>query len=154
MGRLKLRETRPSTGSNKRGTIWKTLTNLNIHIQRLFSNGPLHTILADDSTIEELTKKENKTAFSKEGLEIMDPELNAKKTLIIKQVDDHIHEKSPEDIKTKIERLNPVKVNTVIKLPNTRTIIKVKGVQGCRGVQFDTTQGYGMGATDPKVNTG
>ncbi|XP_076059984.1 uncharacterized protein LOC143036476 isoform X1 [Oratosquilla oratoria] len=31
---------------------------------------------------------------------------------------------------------------------------KVKGVQGCCGVQFDTTQGYGMGATGPKVNTG
>ncbi|XP_076037769.1 uncharacterized protein LOC143023141 [Oratosquilla oratoria] len=128
MGRINIRETRPSAGQNKRTSIWKLLTKLGIPIQKLFTNGTQHTAIADDRTIEELAKKTTKTEFAKEGLDIVDPpELDAKRTLIIKQVDGHIHEENTDTIKNELERLNTyMKITSVIKLPNTNTILKIK----------------------------
>ncbi|XP_076038878.1 uncharacterized protein LOC143024049 [Oratosquilla oratoria] len=128
MGRINFRENRPNAGPGKRSVIWKLLTKHEISIQKLHTNGAQHTAIADDRTIEELTKKQIKNSFATEGLDIIDPpELNAKRTLIVRQVDEHIHNEDTEAIKMELERNNQyMKITSIIKLPNTRTIIKIK----------------------------
>lgn len=113
---------------SRRIQVWKLITETQCQAYKVQKAGNGFAVIAGDDMVEKLTQPTPKARFMADGFEIFDPpELNAKRTLVVTQADAHVLGQSAEDIKKELERTKQgVKVVEVIKLPNAKTVFKVK----------------------------
>lgn len=118
----------------RRLEVWKILTEIKVSVYKIESSASGYVIIDSDETLETLAKQENKTAFNNHGFELQEsPEMHAKKTLVIKNVDPFVLSHSAEQIKENVERYNTwLKVTEVIKIPSAPTLMKIK----CEEIQM------------------
>ena len=128
MGRLRVKDSRPSADDSRRQEVWKILQDHHCMAWKVYKAGNGFAITTDDKVIEEITKTTIKTQFSNHGFEVLDPpELNAKRTLVITQADSFVLSKGNDEIKNELERTKTgIKVTEVIRLPNASSIFKLK----------------------------
>lgn len=128
MGRIRAKDLQPSAGDQRRHELWKVAFDNALEVFRIQKSGNGYMIITSDDTLEKIMEPAIKLKFTEANFEIVDPpELNAKRTLVITNIDDHILMHSDNDIKLEIERANRnIKVTQVIKIPNASSILKIK----------------------------
>lgn len=132
MARIRIKDKDPNS-PRRRATLWQCLGKAKINPKGIRDTNAAFYVIAEDEMIEKLMAQDCRNIFNQNKFEIQDPpEYNAMRTVVIKKVDRQIAEYDREEIKTSIERENSwAKIDEVVKLPNTDTIIKIR---------FQTTQ--------------
>ncbi|KAF2343844.1 hypothetical protein FHG87_025400, partial [Trinorchestia longiramus] len=114
--------------TDKQKTFEITFRELNAPLIRLTTTRTGYYAVTDDVTsIDKLTSKKATTAFEKINLTpIIPPDLRAKRTVFIRQIDADIGLKPAEEIKNEIKRQNDWRtVTEVIKIKNYTHLLKL-----------------------------
>lgn len=101
----------------------------NVPFTRIFTtNEGFKVICRNENDADKILGMEARNELEKLGLQIvMPPEMKARRSLILKQLDTIIGSNSAEDIKEEIERENPwMKIEEVIKIKNYTHILKLR----------------------------
>ena len=102
---------------------------LNVPFTRIFkTNEGFKVICRNEKDADKIQGKEAKKELQKIGLHlIIPPETKARKTIILKKLDQIIGANSTEDIKEEIEEANKwIKIEEVIKIKNYTHILKIR----------------------------
>ena len=103
--------------------------NLNLLVYTLKEiNRNIFLIITSDEVADRLITNNIKESLRKDEFEVMTPpEFNAKRTLVLKNIDSLITTVDEEELKNDLENRNQwLKVTEVIKIPNAPKILKVK----------------------------
>lgn len=127
MPKIKIKDHSP-TASNRRGKIWEIIGVINAPIYKLNETSGGFFAIGDDNSIEKLCLSENKEIFRNNSFEILNPpELNARKTVVVRGVDRQIADYTAEEIAANIASSNNwASVEEAIKLPGINHILKVR----------------------------
>ena len=126
--RIQLRKTDPNVVINREDIFRTAFEHLNAPLIRLTDNRTGYYAVTDDATaIDKLTSPRATELFNRINLvPITPPDLRAKKTVFVRQIDRYAGSHSPDDIKTEIETHNRnIKIETVIKIKDYTHIIKI-----------------------------
>ena len=143
--RVKDHQHQPGAGAGvetRRLALCQLVYDSGFRVHRVFKAGTGFVILADDHVIEDIVESGNAAKFKAQGFEPLEPpELNAKRTIVLTGVDTFISMHNNQDIAQEIERSNPtLKVSAVVKLPRSKTVIKVR-LENVAMVQLALTKG-------------
>lgn len=101
----------------------------NVPFTRIFStNDGFKVICRDEQDADKMHSKEAKGELGKLGLLVITPpETKAKRSIIIRQLDQIIGSNTPEDIKQELEKENEwIRVEEVVKIKDYTHIIKIR----------------------------
>lgn len=101
----------------------------NVPFTRIFTTHEgFKVICRNENDADKIMCSEAKTELEKLGLQIIvPPETRARRSIILRQLDQIIGSNTPEDIKSEIERENDwIKVEEVIKMKNYTHILKLR----------------------------
>ena len=103
--------------------------NLNLQIYSLKEpNRNIFVVITSDEIVDKLLTTNIKDSLRKDEFEVMiPPEYNARRTLVLRNIDSLITTVDEEELKNDIKQRNSwIKVSEVIKIPNAPKILKVK----------------------------
>lgn len=101
----------------------------NVPFTRIFAtNEGFKVICRNETDADKILGKDVKPELEKIGLQvIVPPETNARRSIILRQLDHIIGENTPDDIKEELERENSwIKIEEVIKMKNYTHILKLR----------------------------
>ena len=127
MPSVKIKDLR-SNESGRRNKLWECLGARKIDIWKMRDGRGVFFVIMDKENCQKILEKEEKELFALHGFEIFNPpDLNSNRTIVIRNLDRQIDDWPEERIKEYIaERNEWMKVETVIKLPTTSKMLKVK----------------------------
>lgn len=126
--RVQLRYLDPENTPSRDQIYQATFQKLNVPLTKLTETSVGFYAVSDEaSAVEKLTTKKAELIFRDIGLiPITPPELKARKSVFIRQLDPHAGSQSPKDITTEIEKQNKwLKIEETQKIKNYTHIIKV-----------------------------
>lgn len=101
----------------------------NVPFTRIFStNDGFKVICRNEFDADKILGKEAKLELQKLGLQItVPPETRAKRSIVLRQLDNIIGSNTPEEIKHEMERVNSwLKIDEVVKMKNFTHILKLR----------------------------
>ena len=126
MPAIKLRELKP--GANRHHDVWRLLGERSLCARKVKDGEGVYFVIVPDCEIESFLSEENVRFFLRNGFEVKPPpEMEALRTIVIRNLDRQIDHYTETDIQNNIEESNPgVTVLEVVKLPTTSKLLKVK----------------------------
>ena len=126
MPSVKIKDNQP--GPTRRNKLWECLGVCKIDIWKMKDGKGVYFVILDKENCQKLLDTDVKATFKSKSFEVLNPpDLNANKTLVIRNLDRQIDEWDEDNIKQYLmERNEWLKVENVIKIPTTSKIIKVK----------------------------
>lgn len=126
--KLQLRLLDPRRKPTRAEIFSTTFTKLNAPLTKLFDakNG-FYAASDNETTIDNLLTKKARDALRSINLEpVLPPEVRARRTVFIRQIDHHVGNQTAETIKTEIETINRgIKLTDVIKIKDYTHVIKL-----------------------------
>ena len=115
-------------GPTRRNKLWECLGVCQVDVWKVKDGVGAYFVILDKSNCQKLLEENTKTTFKGKSFEIINPpDLNANRTVVVRNLDRQIDEWDEENIKEYItERNSWLKVESIVKLPTTSKIIKIK----------------------------
>ena len=126
--RVQLRRIDPRIQTDRETIFMTCFDKLNAPLIRLTDTHNGFNAITDEArTIDKLTSSTATDLFRNINLTpIIPPDLKAKRTVFIRQLDPYVGARQPDEIKTELETKNKwLKINTVIKIKNFTHLIKI-----------------------------
>ena len=127
MPKLRIRDLRPRVGDRKK-LLWGKLMNLNLLIYSLKEAGRNIFLLIIFRILDRLLTNNIRESLKKDEFEVLTPpEHNAKRTIVLRNVNSLITTIDNEELKNDLEHRNSwLKVTEIIKISNAPKILKIK----------------------------
>ena len=128
MPKLRIKDLWPRVGDRKK-LLWGKLMNLNLLIYSLKEvSRNIFLLITSDEIVDRLLTNNIRESLKKDDFEVLTPpEHNAKRTIVLRNIDSLITTIENEELKNDIENRNPwLKVTEIIKIPNAPKILKIK----------------------------
>jgi len=127
MPQVRIKDRIPQQKRGK-GVVWDCICKAGITVYKLTEVRGAFYIVCNETVAEELITQPIIDIFRTANLEVLTPpETNAKRTIILKSVDERVLQYSKDEIKQEIEKCNSwASVNEVVIIPNVPYLIKIK----------------------------
>ena len=128
MPKLRVKDLKPRIGDRKK-LLWNRLMGLNLLVYSIKDpSRNIFLIITSDEVIDRLLTANVKESLAKDDFEVLiPPEYNAKKTIVLRNIDSLISTVDSEELNNDLESRNSwLKVQEVIKIPSAPKILKIK----------------------------